>query len=233
MDAADVFGTTLADRSGSGFNGTLLNLTSANIVPGQVSNAFNFAAGSSSAVSFGASASVVSGLYGLTQGSVSAWVKPTYLVNAQGSIVGPYSGPTLALYRQFAFAVQQINSSSWGLYDAGVKPGNVVTLVSTSISTYSYGSWYHVAYTTGAFGNAVYVNGQKVAMTYANGSSATQFFLSQAYTAGDVYCIGSLVTNQTGLNFYNGAADDLRIYNRPLTAAEIAEMYAVGRANHQ
>jgi hypothetical protein len=76
------------------------------------------------------------------------------------------------------------------------------------------GSWYFVAATYDGSVHRLFVNAEEV----ANGS------LPWSTTATDV----SIGNYFGGTHFFNGTIDDIRIYNRALSAAEIAALYTPG-----
>lgn len=114
---------------------------------------------------------------------------------------------------------------NWGTLDASGKIGIYVgdTGGIYSVSPINDGQWHHVAMTRDATTGQIqlYVdsvlNGSSI-LAGAIGTKAAQFYLIGALTdrsnAGYV----------TGANYFNGQLDDVRIYNRVLSAAEIAQI---------
>ena len=89
-------------------------------------------------------------------------------------------------------------------------------------------TWHHLVYTSDATGNKIYVDGAQATPTYTQGSSASQFFFNNASAGTTVYNMGQTVGfNQEN---FHGLIDDLRIYNRALTAAEVKQLYKLGVA---
>jgi hypothetical protein len=116
---------------------------------------------------------------------------------------------------------------SWGY-------GTWYTLSSTSIAIgdnsqggYRYlnfnattldGLWHHVVYTKNGTNHAIYVDG-----------SLDQEFTSNADISQNVPTfIGRKWTNSSGVAWFNGVIDDVRIYNRALTAEEVNQIYQSG-----
>lgn len=88
------------------------------------------------------------------------------------------------------------------------------------------GAWYHLAITTSAAGTRFFVNAQNVA-------SSPQFISNTAVLPGRHLMIGVDVSSQgwgpytdSNVGYFDGAIDELRIYNRALSQAEIAELYS-------
>jgi hypothetical protein len=94
--------------------------------------------------------------------------------------------------------------------------------VRTGASTMADGAWYHIAATMTSSGTAtVYINGVLQALTEPNGAMTGTIDSN----AGTGY-----IGNSNSLNRpWNGYIDDLRIYDRVLTAAEVAALYNGGQ----
>ena len=96
---------------------------------------------------------------------------------------------------------------------------NAMYGVSTAITT---GTWLHVAVT--------YSNAIKTSVFYINSTSETPVVCSTqpATLPSDLSRIGSLIYQAEGYYHFNGNIDDLRVYNRALTSAEISAIYNDG-----
>jgi hypothetical protein len=96
----------------------------------------------------------------------------------------------------------------------------------TAANTISTGAWYHVAvsYDNGSLANvpSLYINGVKMAIT----TSTTPSVTPPAY-AGTNY-IGNRLDLARG---WDGLIDDLRIYNRLLSDAEVQTLATIGSQN--
>lgn len=197
-DAAD---TTVADDTGNGHTGTASRDTSAMTTTGKINGALNFN-GTDDYVNIPDHADLR-----LTGGgTIMAWIKPDSLGETAGRIVDKSTNTAGANGYLFT-----IGSSGKLTFQASG---------GTSISVdgaMSYGEWLHVAVTFDGVRARFYVNGVLVS--------------DQAYTtlppnvAGDVR-IGQRAgaTDRT----FDGAIDDVRIYKRPLMAAEVALIYNGG-----
>lgn len=76
------------------------------------------------------------------------------------------------------------------------------------------GSWHHVAFTRNGTTRTLYVDGAvDISGSYAN--------------IADIANDGPFTINSPN-SYLNAAIDDVRVYNRPLSAAEIAGLYAMG-----
>lgn len=74
--------------------------------------------------------------------------------------------------------------------------------------------WHHVAVVWSSTGNTVYIDG---AVSGTNGNTSNFISGSNAFQIGGTY-----------ENYYNGWMDDVRIYNRALSASEVSRLYKLG-----
>jgi len=81
---------------------------------------------------------------------------------------------------------------------------------SLSVTT---GEWYHVAGVLASL-NRIFINGVEEANGFAAGSNT--------FSGGDGFHIGSL---NNSIQFSDAQFDDVRVYNRELTASEISDIY--------
>jgi hypothetical protein len=86
----------------------------------------------------------------------------------------------------------------------------------TSVIGNFLNKWSHVAYSRSGTTLSVYVNG-----SFAASCTTT----SSATVSNPVFKIG----NYLGGRDLTGTADEVRLYNRPLSAAEIKELYLFGK----
>jgi hypothetical protein len=85
----------------------------------------------------------------------------------------------------------------------------------SSISTFQIGNWYHIAMTYDRIKERLYVNG-----LLDNSMS-----LTSAIQTGTTLWIGKHIS----VYYFSGKIDDVRIYNRALSAQEIKRHYMIGR----
>jgi hypothetical protein len=189
-------GTTAADASGQGNTGTIANAT------------WTTAGHSGAALSFNGTNAMVSvadapELDLTTAMTLEAWVKPTTTGAVWRTAVLKESGGDLA----------------YGLYaasDSGPPSANVVVPGVAPTDTYVRGTsapavntWTHVAATYNGSTLRIYVNGVQQASKAVTGSLAT--------STGALRIGGNAVWNE----WFAGAIDDVRVYNRALSATEI------------
>nr|WP_082535520.1 LamG-like jellyroll fold domain-containing protein [Nonomuraea pusilla] len=188
-------GTSVADSSGQNNPGTGSSTAWAN---GKYGKALSFD-GSSSMVTVAHAASLR-----LTTGmTLSAWVNPTTV--------------TGTAWRSVVTKELSSNGASYALYAANggtVPSGWVQTDPDTSatadgLSPLPVNSWSHLALTYDGAALRLFVNGQQINQTSLGGS---------LYDDGNPLRIGG---NVAWNEYFSGLIDEVRIYNRAQTAAEI------------
>ncbi len=190
-------GTIANDASGNGNTG---NASGTAVVSGKLNNARSFN-GAGDYVDAGNNAKVN---FGTGNFSVLAWIKPNGSQNSVGAIVDKYSGPgffvSLNGFVPRIF-IQDVPSYIW--VDAGTTQA-------------ANGAWSHFAAT---FNRASYVT------AYLNGASTGQVNISSK--SGTVNNGRNLFIGHESVDngWFNGQIDEVMIYNRALSAAEIAAIY--------
>ncbi len=199
FNGADVSGTTAYDRSGQGNNGTLIG--SPTPIIGKVGQALQFN-GSTQYVNLPALPSVVAPY------SISLWMKPAALVQgAMISLIGSNA------YPRFNFH---------GNYKLLAYAGDEKYRYSTKVfSTSDLNQWWHVVFVVADSSSLanwkVYING--VDDTGAAGGNSGTYYEPSASGA-----LGNYASN-----YFNGTLDEIRIYNRVLSAVEVTSLYNQGR----
>ena len=188
------------DRSGNGNTGVINGQTSTTTAPGTIGQALEFD-GSDDYVDVGSDTAL-----NLTSDlTIAAWVKPTDNGASDYGIVARGGGNWT-----YVFALND-SSGSWrpGLYTDG--PWNYGS------SVYGYDQWRHVVVTITSGGSLTfYVDG------VADGT-ATETGVSNPSSS-------TLIGDWEGgsSSNFNGQIDDVRIYNRALSADEIERLYELG-----
>ncbi len=188
-------GTIASDSSGYGFNGTLLN--GPVWTSGPVGGALSFD-GLNDSVNVPDTQTLRLG----TTMTIAFWVRkdanPTYYSMLVGKGSGNYRNYKVWLYTAGTILFQFQRTDGVGL-----------NLHSTT--ALQPGSWYHVACTYNGSTAAIYINGVLNASTSFSGTPIT---------SNDPLTFGYSGWNE----FFKGALDDVRIYNRTLRADEIASL---------
>jgi uncharacterized repeat protein (TIGR01451 family) len=171
---------------------------------------FDDAGEAGQAFSFDGNAYVQAPTNGLPTGNsdrtLSAWIKVNQFSNVESFFAGYGNFGSLGETYQLGTNGSTLYFSQWG-----------AAIFGPSLQS---GVWYHVAATN--VGNAVtlYLNGQPVSTgtLTINTPSSTQFYIGRiAGSIGDTRRL-------------NGLVDEIAVFGRALTAAEIQSMYAAGSA---
>ena len=210
-------GTTATDSSGLGNTGTMNNGLDAgnDSIAGQINTALDFD-GTNDDINAGSGAS----LDDIVVKTITAWIR----------IDSPVSAPYVEIMTKDAGCS---GLTSWYFYvDTSMRlrhdhcPNGGTGDWSTT-ETLNVGQWYHVAmvYDRSSLTNDTifYIDG--VAATVTENSAPTGSNTSDG--SADL-----LIGADGGGNNFDGAMDDIRIYNRALSAAEIGELYAGCEEGH-
>ena len=201
--------STIARNYGSsGVKGPLTNFaltgSTSNWVAGKRNGALNFD-GTNDIVNFGNK----SELYLRSNLSIFAWVKTT---DTAASIVSWGSSGTGG-----------IANGQYGLGRFGAGGAGLNTYIGgtwRSGSSFNDGNWHHVGYTLTSGGSLqFYLDGATDGAAIATGSQFSAGASNSLVLGAD-----DETTNYTFA--YNGSLDEVRIYNRALSSAEVANLYA-------
>jgi hypothetical protein len=191
-------GSTAADSSGNGNAGTVSGAT---WTTGKFNGALSFNGGTAM-VTVPDSASLDS----TSAVTVSAWIRPTSWPNNYGDAIVNKEG-NYAL-RSGDNAATQFDMLWWN--------GSMIRSVRTTPP--STGAWHHVVgIANGNDASALYVDGVLVASSPANWFGSTRTLSNPLYIGGS-----------QGDPGFSGVIDDVRIYNRALSASEVSDLYAAG-----
>lgn len=225
-----ISGTTVYDQSGSGNNGTVTNFT--DMAQGQIGNALSVPGAITNIVTDVGTLSTFSFVQNTRVFTVTAWV----ILEAAGSrdwFVGNIASST-----DKGFSVIHENftgDAGWGYVaytnvlrvfaSRGVFASPSFDIVSSNNELTADGLWKHIAVVGNGSKIACYVNGQ---------SKAVRGFYSANSSGNSTRALAIGATQYTSLLLpLKGKLDDLRIYNRALSPAEIAAMYASQLQGHQ
>jgi len=203
FDGKDMFAGTALDKSGNGNTGTLTNIsTSTFYVQGKMGQGFRF-----DGVDDYVDAGTASSLNLTGSMTISAWIK-TPVIATEQLIVSKLSSAAAMNY------YLEIDTSKVGFAVTGNAEKHSNTVLKSN-------TWYHVVATYNLSNVNFYING------VADGSPAlTDVPASSAFSLK----IGRF-TNSLPIAF-NGTLDDVRIYNRALSASEVSKLYNLGSASH-
>jgi hypothetical protein len=159
----------------------------------------------------GLNGSTISGLRGSNAITYSAWIKPSANI-----IGGSLSGAVITANPvQYEFALVPYNNGSFGAFMTSAT-GDRYALGNRIYSSYYVGYWNHVVGTYNKNDGSMkfYLNG------YQNSSASIS---SDSIDATGIY-LGFV----SGVANFTGQMDDVRIYNKELSASEIATLYNLG-----
>jgi gliding motility-associated-like protein len=148
-------------------------------------------------VTFGPAAATVSGSF-----TVQAWVRPTDVNKTMHVLSTKSTGG-------FGFDIQLKNGNT--IHSNIGSSGGWLSNAADATFDYSVGRWMHVAYTVSPTGYQIYVNGELA----GNGAfSGTPLLM-------DANHILQLGNNGTENTYFKGDLDEVRIYNKAMTQANI------------
>ena len=206
--------TNVADSSGRGNNGSLVlgasGNTSTTTVPGKLGQALLF-----DGVDDYVNISNVGFFSSIRNATISMWV---YAKNNTANRFYTYQAavPTTAYFLHLDILTALNNKLRFNL-----APPNVSI---TSNSAFPVNIWQHVIVQCGDDGMKMYIN--SILQTSTN--ATTNCFDSIVTPA--IHALGK--TNYGSNTFYfNGFLDDVRVYNRALSAGEITQLYNLGAAS--
>ena len=148
----------------------------------------------------------------LSAGSMSFWARTDVHGNDKGAIAMGVSGGGSAEY----FVIQDRSDGSWR---SDVDNGASRLDAFDNDPPVTTGTWHHVAATFAAGGSLkVYINGTQQTDVQA---------LSAAHDLANLgnWLVGA---ERVGSRFYNGALDDVRLYDNELSALEVSALNAAG-----
>ncbi|MFA6554526.1 MAG: LamG domain-containing protein [Candidatus Paceibacterota bacterium] len=211
FDGKDIVNGVLQDKSGNNSKGAFAGIaTSTFYKAGKVGQAGNFD-GVNDTVTVGTSANFMPSA-GIT---TSAWIYPNLFTEGYSirrGIIDFYTTPSYNLYNYDFYTEFDLNTGSAGrLYFKNAYNSHDIY---TSLS--GINKWYHVVATADASGYKLYVNG----------------LLANSDTTAWVPPIvaGPLIIGLSQYAYYfKGSIDEVRIYNRALSAGEVVQLYNMGR----
>ncbi len=196
---------SLYDRSGRGNDGTLTNMTQATApTTGKISQGLKF-----DGVDDYITVPSNSSLETLTDFTFSVWFKLSRVGDPYINIIN--KGPNKAEYGLYIYNPGYSESITLWLNGAGASafsfPGGI-----------ALNTWYHVLYTRTGSAIKGYLNGAEI---------QTDTYGTQVVSGTDNLDIG-YQEGLVGTYMFPGVMDDLRIYNRGVTAAEAKQLYNLG-----
>jgi len=208
-------GTTAYDSSENGNNGTIYG---ASWIDGKMGKALRFN-GSNNYVEIPSSPTLNSITSQIT---IIAWIKTNF--SQRGTIVENwyYDKTVTPQIGERAYICTAESGADAGKFEFGLSPygngsGGVWLKSNTAVTP---NQWVHVAFVSNATNMSIYINGSLDATTSAP---------SQIHISNHSIHIGAWNAKEEGSplysNFFNGTIDEVKIYNRALSAEEILADY--------
>lgn len=176
----------------------------------------------------------IDGLWGSAIDFSSDWMKVTIpLTNTEGAISFWYNSAASAGEHGMMYIENESTAGQSGFIRIIIFNGNfdfmahnysVGTLYRAEVPLPAINKWHRVTLAVDSSGNKFYVNGVLTSPTYSSGSaSSTEWFddieLNFIYFGGRLLGGGSVST------FYNGSVEEISLFDRALSVAEIKYSY--------
>ena len=154
-----------------------------------------------------------SSLFGVGDFTIEGWIKVTDILSSSFHyLVSHYDGTKLALYPQFKRISGAVRYSG----------GNL--LIEAYVEGIVQDTWTHFAVSRSENEVSYFIDGKKLEIAYSQS-------VTPVSTTSDEFTVGAFFSPSTPLNknyFFKGAMDELSVYKRALTAAEIKAIYDGG-----
>ena len=155
--------------------------------------------------------------------TVAAWIRPESATSADyHAVIAKYEGGTND-YRQYMLAIYGTASNEYqveGKVSSGGTAGTTTTATSTT-TNYATGSWHHIAMVYNDTDVRVYVDGS----LHCTPAAHTAGIYASANTP---FYIGALEWNEAADDHFDGLIDEPIVFDRALSASEIADLYNDG-----
>jgi hypothetical protein len=195
------------DESGNGNNGTVNGATLTADRNGNANSAYSFD-GENDYIQFSNVPTTV-----IDNWTISGWINPSSLPQLSAAVYLGYDNGLTG------------NGYGFGINNGGVPPG-VVSSGNVLYGIYCGVSWLSIGYSSlniNTWYQVVMIRNNGFLKFYIN-NNLYSINTNKSPIAPSVFYIGS----GTGIRYFNGLIDDIRIYNRALTQPEINELYFLG-----
>lgn len=207
------FSSSSADSSGNGNNGIVYNITDTTNRYGLKRSAYYF----NGTTSYMRVADNSALRLNATNFTINAWVKlDSYNASFGSSIMCKRSAATSSGWSCLVTGATDTTGVSGGAYFG---PGGT-GLFGVSARVIPLGKWTMITYAYNQSTQLLYI--------YVNGALDTftpKFPTPVSTTTGDIFIGRDYLTSASTGYFLKGAMDDLRIYNRQLTSAQISKLF--------
>ena len=197
-------GTTLDEEVNHVQNGTTINMTNANWVTGILGNALNFSREDKTLVNI----TDTSGIFSSNQTSISFWFYPR--TNWSTTQVFWGGSPSNKNYFTTGVAVWQLKMYNDDVFSLGPLAADAIT------PWWSLNNWHHIV---------IIADNSGTNQFWADGISRKNSTNTWSATNSNILHLGQYVSGLNGLNAY---MDELSVWNRTLSGAEITQLYNSG-----
>jgi hypothetical protein len=153
-----------------------------------------------------------------SNGTIAFWIRVNDAPSGTNQSVGSFFRPS-SCSSGVNYYRQHYSSSEVVFFQLTDGCGSIY--MNLDIPVNAWQTWRHVVITGGGGGNAHFVDGEQVVPHYYNGSSATEAWLDDIQMNPRYYL--GLGTTTADIEL-----DDFRIYDRKLSADEVARLYQMG-----
>lgn len=161
----------------------------------------------------------VANFSGLSEGTISAWIKTSDSDGAIFSLNDSGDGDSGIIFYVWN------GKLTFSVVDRGNYSLDVVTNANIDDNV-----WHHVAITVDGSGNKLFIDGVKQnSLTYYDGSASTQEFFSDVSRL-DFMAIGAQNNDSSLANELEGFLDDVRVYDRGLSSDDISDLFSANSA---
>jgi hypothetical protein len=219
---------TTRDASGNGRTGTLMSLsTTTTPVTGKVGQAFKLTGTANSYVKVTTDPlNAVSA----TRVTIAFWAKPSAITASTYTYIGGNSddfvsnnGINLVLDdRGTANGITGLSKSFVASFKTAGGGGGSGYMISFPNAFDTTSGWHHYVATYDGTTGALYKDG----VAQSTQGSSTYFATGNYIPRNATFAIGAMGDNTGGTHNFNGSLDDVRIYSRVLTAAEVQQLYS-------
>lgn len=215
---------TTLDSSSNGNTGTFINIatsskfaTTSGPVAGKVGQALLFN-GSNSKITYGSNVSALK--FGTGSFSISTWVKPVN--KPSGFSPALFGVGTTVTTSRYTLDIDYFGTPGSNRLLGFIADDNGNTAINNPAQTIPSNQWSYVTMVVDRSGNtmAIYINGIK-------SSSINISTVIGVISPQGVALSGGVINGST--DFLQGSVDDTRVYNRALSAQEVAQLYAAGK----
>ncbi len=203
----DASGTTATDASTNSNSGTLSG--GPTWVTGQIGGAIDL----DGTNDYG-TVPYISALSATTNITYSVWLKPD--LNEVGGIFGAINGEDGSAYN---FMTIDNNGAEAGNPSIVLTRNIGGTTSSRSVQfSYPVSTWFHLTYTYDGAYERMYINGARLGEWSQTGN----------FASNSEFGLVVGLRHSLDSNFFNGAMDEIRIYNRTLSSDEVSQLYRLG-----